>query len=133
MIRTSGRKGKKHMKKVVMFCALLALTSMIAFGAAIDGKWTAETQGRNGPQTQTLMLKADGMKLTGNLDGGRGGPVEIKEGKMDGMNVSFKVTRAGRDGADQTITYTGMLMGDDLKLTATGGRGPQELPFKRAK
>ena len=37
------------------------------------------------------------------------------------------------DGNTQTITYSGMLMGDDLKLTATGGRGPQELAFKRAK
>jgi len=121
------------MKKVAMFCALLALTCMIAFGAAIDGKWTAQTEGRNGPQTQTLMLKADGGKLTGNLEGGRGGPVDLMEGKMDGMNVTFKVMRAGRDGASTTITYTGMLMGDDLKLTATGGRGPQELAFKRAK
>ena len=121
------------MKKVAMVCALLALTCMIAFAAAIDGKWTAQTEGRNGPQTQTLMLKADGAKLTGTLDGGRGGPVDIMAGKIDGMSVSFQVTRAGRDGASQTITYAGMLMGDDLKLTATGGRGPQELDFKRAK
>lgn len=121
-----------------MLCALSALACMIALGAAIDGKWTVETQGRNGPQTQTLTLKADGSKLTGSLDGGRGGPVEIKEGKIDGMNVSFKVSRAGRGGAEQTTNYTGMLMGDDLKLTAAreggGGRGgPQELAFKRAK
>ena len=119
------------MKKVALYCALLALTCMIAFAAAVDGTWTAQTEGRNGPQTQTLTLKADGGKLTGNLDGGRGGPVEIMAGKIDGMNVSFQVTRAGRDGASQTITYSGMLMGDDLKLTATGGRGPQELAFKR--
>jgi len=121
------------MKKVTWFCALLALTCMIAFGAAVDGKWTAQTEGRNGPQTQTLTLKADGSKLTGSLDAGRGGPVDIMEGKIDGMNVSFHVMRAGRDGNTQTITYSGMLMGDDLKLTATGGRGPQELAFKRAK
>jgi hypothetical protein len=29
------------------------------------------------------------------------------------------VSRAGRGGAEQTTDYTGMLMGDDLKLTAT--------------
>lgn len=120
-----------------MLCVLSALTCTIAFGAAADGKWTAETQGRNGPQTQTLTLKAAGSTLTGSLEGGRGGPVEIAEGKIDGMNVSFKVVRAGRDGASRTTTYTGMVMGDDLKLTANreggGGRGPQELDFKRAK
>jgi hypothetical protein len=61
---------------------------MVTFGAAIDGKWTVETQGRNGSQTQTLTVKADGSKLTGSLDGGRGG-AEIKQGKIDGMNVRF--------------------------------------------
>src|SRR5262249_37423780 len=111
--------------RVAMFSALFALSSVVTFAAAIDGKWTAETQRRNGPETQTLMLKADGMKLTGSLDGGRGGATDISEGKIDGMNVSFKIERAGRDGAKQVTTYTGTLMGDDLMLTPMreGGGG----------
>jgi hypothetical protein len=127
------------MKKAVILCALLTLSCMFAFGAAIDGKWTVETQGRNGAQIQTLTLQSDGSKLTGTLAGGRGGSVEITEGKIDGANVSFKVVRAGRNGGDQTTTYTGTLTGDDLKLTVArgGGRGrgrggPRELAFKRA-
>jgi hypothetical protein len=129
------------MKKIAMLFALLALVCALAFAAGIDGKWTVQTQGRNGAQTQTLILKSDGSTLTGSLDGGRGGAVEIKEGKIDGANVTFKVTRAGRNG-DQTSTYAGTLNGDDLKLTISrsgggGGRGrgrggPQELGFKRA-
>ncbi len=123
--------------RLLMLCALLALTSMVTFAAAIDGKWTVTTEGRNGPQTQTLTLKADGGKLTGSLDGGRG-PADIMEGKIDGANVSFKMVRAGRDGANQTTTYTGTLMGDDLTLTPVreggGGKGaPMPLAFKRAK
>jgi len=129
------------MKKFAMFCTLLALVCAIAFAAGIEGKWTVQTQGRNGAQTQTLILKSDGSTLTGSLDGGRGA-VDIKEGKIDGANVTFKVTRAGRNG-DQTTTYTGTLNGDDLKLTRSGGGGggggrgrgrggPQELAFKRA-
>jgi hypothetical protein len=126
------------MKKLVMFCALLALTCMFTFGAAIDGKWTVETQGRNGAQTVTLTLQSDGSKLSGSLAGGRGGSVAITEGKIDGTNVRFKVVRAGRDGGSQTTTYTGTLAGHDLKLTVTrgGGRGRgkggRELAFKRA-
>lgn len=65
------------MKKVVMFCALVALTCVLTLGADIDGKWTVQTQGRNGAQTQTLTLTSDGSKLTGSLDGGRGGPQEL--------------------------------------------------------
>jgi hypothetical protein len=125
--------------RLVMFCALLALTGMVTFAAAIDGKYTAETPGRGGgaPTTNTLMLKADGANLTGSLDGGRG-PADISEGKIDGMNVTFKVVRDLGDKGKQTTVYAGMLMGDDLKLTATreggGGKGgPQELAFKRAK
>jgi hypothetical protein len=137
-------KGEKSMKKAVIFGALTALTWGLTWGADIDGKWTVQTQGRNGAQTQTLTLKFDGAALTGSLDGGRGGAVEITEGKMDGANVSFKVTRAGRNGGNQTTTYTGTLSGDDLKLTRSGGGGgggrrgggrggPQELAFKRVK
>jgi len=131
----------RNMKnRLVMFCALLALTSMVTFAAAIDGKWTVTTEGRNGPQTQTLTLKADGNKLTGNLDGGRG-PADISEGKIDGNSVVFQITRNGRDGTPQTTTYSGTLAGDDLKLTPSGGGGggkgggkaPAELAFKRAK
>jgi hypothetical protein len=132
------------MKKVVTLGALTALTCVLTLGADIDGKWTVQTQGRNGAQTQTLTLKSDGSTLTGSLQGGRGGSVDITEGKIDGANVSFKVTRAGRNGGNQTTTYTGTLSDDDLKLTVArpagggggrrGGRGgPQELAFKRVK
>lgn len=114
---------------------------MVALGAGIDGKWTVTTQGRNGDQTQTLMLKSSGMNLTGSLDPGNGMAVEITEGMIHDTDVSFKVTRMGRDGNPQVTTYKGTLEGDDLKLTPTreggggkgGGRGPQELGFKRAK
>jgi hypothetical protein len=127
----------RNMKnRLLMICGLLALTSMVTFAAAIDGKWTVTTEGRNGPQTQTLTLKADGGKLTGSLDGGRG-PADIMEGKIDGNNVSFKMVRAGRDGANQTTTYTGTLAGDDLKLSQVrdpaGKAALPDLAFKRAK
>lgn len=129
------------MHKLAMFCVLAALPCMAALGADIDGKWTVETQGRNGTQTVTLTLQSDGSNLTGSLAGGRGGSVEITEGKIDGANVSFKVVRAGRDGGTQTVAYSGTLAGDDLKLTARGGRGGgrgrgrggRELAFKRVK
>lgn len=133
--------------RVVLLSALLATTGLAAFGAGIDGKWTAEVAGRQGNTTQTLMLKSSGMNLTGSLDGGRGMPLDISEGMIHDSDVTFKVVRMGRDGTPQTTTYKGTLSGDDLKLTATreaaaggggggggkGGGGPQELAFKRAK
>ena len=84
------------MKKYAIFAsALLAMTSMVLLGADIDGKWTRENQGKNGPTTQTLTLKSAGSTLTGTLDngGGKGAPAEITDGKIEGSNVSFKVVR----------------------------------------
>jgi hypothetical protein len=117
-------------KYLVSLTALLALTGLVLLAADIDGTWTAETQGKNGPQTQTLTIVSKGGALTGKLDGGRGGPVEISDGKIEGSNVSFKVVREGKNGK-QEIMYKGMLKGGDLTLTMDGGRGPQDLNFKK--
>ena len=107
---------------------LLALTAMVALGADIDGKWMSEAQGKGGPQT--LTLKAAGDKLTGTLEGGRGGPIEISEGMVHGSDVMFKVTREVQ-GEKRTTEYKGTVAGSDLKLTVTGGRGPQDVTFKK--
>ncbi|MGB6945127.1 MAG: hypothetical protein WBE37_22200 [Bryobacteraceae bacterium] len=111
--------------------ALAALTLWVSSAADIDGKWTGQVQGRNGPQTQTLMLKADGNTLTGSVQGGRGGPVDITNGTIDGNNVSFTVVREFNDNKI-TQEYKGMLAGGELKLTVSGGRGePREVTYKK--
>lgn len=130
----------KH--RVVWLSAVVGCASLIAMAAGIDGKWTAEVQGRNGTTTQTLTLKSSGTNLTGSLDAGRGMPTEISEGMIHDDQVTFKVVREF-NGNSVTTTYKGTLSGDELKLTGTreggggggakgGGRGPQELTFKRA-
>ncbi len=117
-----------------LLAALLAITSLAAFGANIDGKWTAEVEGRGGTQTQTLVLRSSGDKLTGTMEGGRGGAVEISEGMLHGNDVMFKVVREFNGTKFEQI-YKGTLSGDELKLTveAAGGRGkgPREITFKR--
>jgi hypothetical protein len=111
--------------------AVAALTLWVSFAAEIDGKWTGQVQGRNGPQTQTLMLKADGNTLTGTIEGGRGGPVQITDGKIDGGNVFFKVIREFQDNKI-TQEYKGAVSEGELKLTVSGGRGgPAEVTYKK--
>jgi hypothetical protein len=111
----------------LLSCALAA----VVFAADATGKWSFETQGRNGPATQTLNLKQDGASLTGTLAGGRGGEAQISDGKVDGNNVSFSVVREFR-GNQMTIKYTGVISGDEMKLTIETGRGPQEVTAKRS-
>jgi hypothetical protein len=122
------------MKKVFVSMVGLALTGMLALAADVDGKWVAEAQGQKGPQTQTLTLKAEGDKLTGTLDAGRGGPAEISEGMLHGNDVMFKVVREF-NGNKIEQSFKGTLSAGELKLTreaAPGGKGgPQELTFKK--
>jgi hypothetical protein len=111
--------------------ALAALTLWVSFAADIDGKWTGQVQGRRGSQAQTLTLKADGNALTGSLQGGRGGPVEISNGTIDGDNISFTVVRQFGDNK-VTQEFKGTLSGGELKLTVSGGRGePAQVTYKK--
>ena len=81
-------------KSLFLTTALLTVVSSLALAADIDGKWTAQVQGRGGNTlTQTLTLKASGNTLTGSFEGARGGAVDISSGTIDGDNVSFKVVR----------------------------------------
>ena len=119
-------------KRFEWLVALLAIACLVALAADIDGKWTAEVQGgKRGPQTQTLTLKANGDKLTGTIDNGRGG-VDISEGMIHGNEVMFKVVREF-NGNKVEQNYKGTLTRDDLKMTMDAGRGPQDVAFKRAK
>ena len=111
--------------------ALAALTLWVSFAADIDGKWAGQIQGRGGPQTQTLTLKADGNTLTGSVEGGRGGPIDISDGKIDGNNVSFNVVREFQ-GNKITQEFKGTISGGELKLTVSGGRGEaREVTYKK--
>jgi hypothetical protein len=85
------------------------------------------------PRIVTLDLKADGAKLTGTIlqpafgrrGGGGGGeappaptPVQISNGKVDGNNVSFEVTR-DMGGNSMTTKYEGVVSGSEMKLKVT--------------
>jgi hypothetical protein len=111
--------------------ALAALTLSVSFAADIDGKWTTQVEGRNGTRTESLMLKADGNTLTGSMQGGRGGAIQISNGMIDGDNISFSIVREF-NGNQITQQYKGMLANGQLKLTMSGGRrGPVEMTYKK--
>jgi hypothetical protein len=107
------------MTKKLLFVTTILLVVVLALVAAdVTGKWTYEQQGRGGAQTVTLNLKADGSNLTGSMEGGRGGPAEISNGKIDGDNISFDVVREF-NGNSMTTKYKGTVSGSELKLTVT--------------
>src|SRR5215470_4838442 len=105
-----------------MFVVLLCATAVDAQTAA--GTWKAEFDTPIGRVKYTYEFKVDGDKLTGKAVGQVGddqrAPVEIKEGKVKGNALSFvEVIDIG--GMDVSITYTGKLMGDEIRFTRKVG------------
>jgi len=98
--------------------ALLGVFSFVAAAADVSGTYKAEVPGRNGnTQPITITLKADGMNLTGNIANARG-EMPITDGKIDGSNISFNVTRKMQDN-EVTTKYKGKVDGDSIKFTST--------------
>ncbi len=96
--------------------------------AGIDGKWEAEVEGPMGPMALMFELKADGGALTGTAGNDMMGMLEIKDGKIEGDQVSF-VQVMMRGDFEMRFKYEGKLMGDELELTRSmdrpAGGGPR--------
>jgi hypothetical protein len=124
-----------HMKirLLLLACAAMALCSITALAADIDGKWTAEMEGRNGPVTQTFTFKSDGNTLTGTVSGRRGGETQISDGKIDGDAISFTVTREF-NGNSMKMNYTGKVSGDSIqfKMSIEGRDRTREFTAKKS-
>lgn len=116
---------------LVILCSLTCV-----FAADISGKWTAEFDSQVGPQKYTYDFKVDGKNITGKASANIGGTdmqSEIKQGTIDGDKVSF-VENLNYNGMDLSITYTGTVSGDEMKLTRdVAGQGGESFTAKRVK
>ena len=106
------------------------LLAVSAFAADIDGKWSGSIPTPNGDFPQTFTFKADGAKLTGSLVGPDGAEIAIADGKIDGKNIAFSVTLDF--GMPFTLTYTGVLAGNEVKIKGDAGGMPFEFTLKKA-
>lgn len=121
------------LRKIFATAMVAGLMTVAAFAASIDGKWTGEMTTPNGSRPVNFTFTSDGTTLNGMTTGRQGAEVKITNGKIDGDNVSFDVTRE-MQGNTMTMHYTGKVSGDDLKLSiAREGGNPRELTLKRAK
>jgi hypothetical protein len=95
---------------------LAALFAMTASAADISGTWKGTAQTPNGPAERTFVFKVDGDKLTGETSSDMFGKSAIEDGKIDGDNVSFKITISFQ-GNEAKVSYTGKVEGDQIDFT----------------
>jgi hypothetical protein len=99
--------------------AVLFVLAVYAQAGDISGKWVV----KSGQAVITLTFKVDGNKLTGTVGNPQaGGAAEIKDGKIDGDEISFYVMRTSND-VESKITWKGKMEGEVIIFTRAGAGG----------
>jgi len=115
--------------------AVLALTMgcVCAHAADISGKWTGKFITPVGINNYVYNFQVQGNVLTGDTNSSDTGKSVVQNGKINGNNISF-TEPAKYNGQAITVTYTGVIQGDTIKLTRTFGPFPPDtFTVKRAK
>ena len=122
---------KRFFGLVALFIAMAAPAGT----AELLGRWTAEFDSPIGVQKYVYDFKGSGNALTGQAtyEHSMGqGTVELENVKVDGDKVSF-VEPLSVNGTNITVTYSGTLTGNELKLTRDVGEfGTEHLTATRA-
>src|SRR5215467_3775778 len=101
------------MRRLLRIAGAMLTFAFVLWCADITGKWTAQVPGRSGQMRDvTFTFQASGQSLTGTMSG-RNGDVPISDGKVDGDDVSFKVTQEF-GGNSVTQTFTGKVSGGQI-------------------
>jgi opacity protein-like surface antigen len=118
------------MKAFAIVVGVLLLAAP-AFAADVDGKWTGTVSTPMGDLPVQYEFKADGTTLNGTTLGFDGGSVPIKNGKVDGANISFSVT-FDFGGMSIDLTYKGVVSPTEIKITGDFMGMPFEFTVKKA-
>jgi hypothetical protein len=123
-------------KRMIAICGgivlLLALGAIAqAQDAKVAGAWVMSFAGRGGAVTATLTLTQDGSALKGTMKIGDGMEAALDGGTVSGNDITFSVTRAGRDGNPQKTDYKGTVAGDAITGTFMRGQNSVDWTAKR--
>jgi hypothetical protein len=118
--------------KIAAIVLGVLLTAMPALAADVDGKWSGAITTPQGDVPVGFTFKADGEKLTGTTTGIDGMDIPIKNGKIEGANITFLVA-LDFGGMAIEISYKGVVTAAEIKLTADFMGIPLELVVKKAK
>ena len=121
------------MKRQLLTATLTLITIAASYAEDINGLWKWTTPGQNGGLERifNLRVKADSNLLTGTIlspqrTNDAFTEFAIKDGRINGHDVSFNVARPGRRGINVFVTrYSGKLNGDKIegKIESPGRNG----------
>ncbi|HTW67181.1 MAG TPA: hypothetical protein VME17_21325 [Bryobacteraceae bacterium] len=117
------------MKFLLPVAAFLLLAVSVS-AADVDGKWTGSVSTPNGDFPVTFNFKADGHMLNGSMAGPDGGDIAIKDGMIDGQNISFWLS-IDMGGNSMKLTYKGVVASDQIKISGDAGGMPFEFVVKK--
>ena len=128
-------------RKLALVATLALLVSPAMAQSGANGKWNASVDTPNGPFALVFEFLVDAAgKLTGSLQNEFIGSIPIKDGVINGNELSFKLTIEGGPNGAMNISYKGTVKGDELQLTSKfegappgGGPAEQSLVAHRAK
>jgi len=121
----------KALRAAMLLVAVALLSTVPALAADVDGKWSGTIAGPQGDINMGFTFKADGAALTGSMTGMDGSEIAIKDGKVDGSNISF-VVALDFGGMPFTLSFKGVVSGASIKLNGDAMGMPFELTLKKA-
>ena len=117
--------------RFVTVAVVLLMMTVCAFAADVDGKWSGTIAPPNGDFPQAFTFKADGAMLNGAMAGPDGKDIAIKEGKIDGSNISFTVT-LDFGGMAIVLSYKGAVEKEQIKFKGEAMGMPFDLVVKKS-
>ena len=119
---------------------MLALLALPAAAQDAAGRWSASVDTPNGPFAFVFEFLVDAAgALTGSMQNDFFGSTPIKDGVINGNELSFKLTFEGGPGGPMTISYNGVVNGDELAMTSKfegtpppGGQAEASFTARRA-
>lgn len=101
-------------RKIALTGLLLLLIAGLAAAADITGKWEGSFTFQDQAVPLTLDLKG-GSAVTGTITGLPAGAAEIKDGKLDGDNLTFYIMTEYQ-GSPIKLVYKGKVNGSEIKF-----------------
>ena len=120
------------MRPGALAVGLFLLLAGTALAADVDGTWTGAVSTPGGDFPVNFTFKADGTTLTGTMLDQENNQIPIKDGKIDGNNISFTVS-VEYGGQEMTLSFKGVVAADQIKLSQEVMGQLFEFTVKKAK